>query len=168
MVLLNTHNHRLVFNLDGNAPEKYIKNWNEFKIKCESGNNKHIVEQIKEYSKLEINKNIPYLEREEGGLGGDNNGIHKQIRFRHICKGEQFNGGNIPYYKKDTNIIFNEIISTDIEKWTYNELDDLIYAFIKTANYNIGADYVSGYIELINKTSFSDDYLDSDTEYSVF
>ena len=33
----------------------------QFKIECESGNNRHIVEQIKEYSKLEKIKNIPYL-----------------------------------------------------------------------------------------------------------
>jgi hypothetical protein len=78
--------------------------------------------------------------------------------------GQQFNGGNIPYSKKDTNIIFNEIISTDIEKWTYSELDDFIYAFIKTANYNIGTECVSGYIEIRNNKSFSDNYLDSDIE----
>ena len=154
MYLLDTHNHRLVFNLDGHASEKYIKKWNEFKIKCESGNNQHIVEQIKEYSKLEIIKNMPYLKRKEGGLGGDNNIIHKQIRFRYIFEGQQFNGGNIPYYKDDTHIIFHEIVSTDIEKWNYNELDDLIYAFIKTANYYMGTECVSGYIELINKNNF--------------
>jgi hypothetical protein len=166
MNILNTHNHRLVFNLDGDASEKYINEWNEFKIKCESGDNQHIVEQIKEYSKLEQIKNMPYLKRLEGGLGGNNNGIHKQIRFRHNFWKKENEGGNIPYYKKDTNIIFYEIISTDIENWTYNELDDLIYAFIKTANYNIGANpgCVSGYIELINKTTFSENYLDSDTE----
>ena len=164
MNLLNTHNHRLVFNIDGDAPDKYIKKWNEFKIECESGDNKHIVDQIKEYSKLEQNKNMPYLEREEGGLGGDNNRIHKQIRFRHIFEGHQYNASNIPYYKKDTHIIFNEIISTDIEKWTYNELDDLIYGFIKTANYLMGSDCVSGYIELINEKTFLDNYLDSDIE----
>ena len=62
------------------------------------------------------------------------------------------------------NIIFNEIISTDIEKWTYAELDDLIYAFIKTANNYIGVDYVTGYIEMINKITFSDNYLDCDSE----
>ena len=165
MELLNTHNHRLVFYLDGDSPEKYIKKWNKFKIECESGDNQHIVEIIKEYSKLEKIKNMPYLKREEGGLGGDNNITHKQIRFRHIFEGQQFNGGNIPYYKKDdTYIIFNEIVSTDIEKWTYNELDDLIYAFIKTANYYMETNCVSGYIELINKRSFLENYLDSDNE----
>ena len=162
MYLLNTHNHRLVFKLDGYAQEKYIQKWNKFKIECESGDNQHIVNQIKEYSNLKNIKNMPYLKREEGGLGGDNNIIHKQIRFRHIFEGQQFNDGNIPYYKKDDYIIFNEIVSTDIEKWTYNELDDLIYAFIKTANYYMGNECVSGYIELINKTTFLDNYLDSD------
>tara|TARA_B110001450_G_scaffold234564_1_gene238625 strand:+ start:352 stop:846 length:495 start_codon:yes stop_codon:yes gene_type:complete len=164
MNLLNTHNHRLVFNLNEDAPKKYIEKWNEFKLECESGDNKHIVEKIKEYSKLEINQNLHYLERAEGGLGGNNNGIHKQIRFRHIFMGQQFNGGDIPYYKKDTNIIFNEIISTNIEKWTYDDLDDLIYAFIKTANYNVGSECVTGYIEMRNKTMFSEIYLDSDSE----
>ena len=165
MELINAYNHRLVFNLDGDAPENYIKKWNKLKIECESGNNQHFVEQIKAYCKLEKIKNMPYLEREEGGLGGNNNKIHKQIRFRHTFEGKEFNGGNIPYNKiDDTHIIFNEIISTDIEKWSYNELDDLIYAFIKTANYYMGSECVSGHIELINKTTISDHYLDSDIE----
>lgn len=165
MNLINTHNHRLCFKLDGDAPEKYIKKWNKFKIDCESGDNQHIIEQIKTYSKLEKIKNMPYLRRVEGGLGGDNNGIHKQIRFRHIFEGTQFNGGNIPYYKKDDmSIIFNEILSTDIETWSYNELDDLVYAFIKTANYYMETECVSGYIELINKQTFSYHYLDSDED----
>lgn len=106
---------------------------------------------------------MPYLKREEGRLGSDDNTIHKQIRFRHIFKEKQMNG-SIPYYKEDKSIIFNEIISTDNEKWTYNELDDLIYAFIKTANYYMGTECVSGYIELINKKTLSDHYLDSDPE----
>lgn len=171
MDLLNTHNHRLVFNLDvfnldGDSSEKYIKKWNKFKKECESGDNQHIVEQIKEYSKLEKIKNMPYLKREEGGLGGDNNKIHKQIRFRHFFKGQQLNGGNQYNHnqKDDTYIIFNEIVSTDIEKWAYNELDDLIYAFIKTANYYMGTNCVSGYIELINKRTFLENYLDIDIE----
>jgi hypothetical protein len=144
MNLLNTHNHRLVFYLDGYAPEKYIKKWNEFKLKCECDDNKYIIEQIKEFS-----KNLHYLESVEGG---DNNVIHKQ-----------FNGGNIPYYKKD-NIIVYEIISMDIETWNYDDLDYLIYAFIKIANYNVGSEWVTGYIEMKNKTMFSDIYLDSNSE----
>tara|TARA_B110000971_G_C19702748_1_gene360590 strand:+ start:77 stop:559 length:483 start_codon:yes stop_codon:yes gene_type:complete len=160
MNILNTHNHRLVFCLDGDAPEKYIEKWNKLKIKCESGDNENIIEQIKKYSKLQINKNLPYLVRTEGGLGGDNNLINKQIRFRHIYIKKQFNGTNIPYFKFDNNIIFNDIISTDNEKWNYNQLDDLIYSFIKTANNIIGTNCVSGYIEIRNNISFTDNYLD--------
>ena len=64
-------------------------------------------------------------------------------------------------------LVFNldgDVREKYIEKWTYNELDDLIYAFIKTANYNIGECCVSGYIELLKKTTFLENYLDSDIE----
>jgi len=154
MNILNTHNHRLVFCIDDDAPEEYIKRWNEFKLKCESGKNKHIVEQIKEYCKLETNKAMPYLNRMEGGIGGDNNMIHKQLRFRNSIFGI-----------KGNDIIFDQVINTDTEKWTYDELDDVIYAFIKTANYNVKDHCVSGYIEMRNNDSYSDNYLDSDSEY---
>ena len=87
MNLVNTHNHRLVFCLDGDAPEKYIKKWNKFKQQCEGGNNKYILEQIKQNCKIKSNKKLQYLDREEGGLGGNDNTIHKQIRFRHIFMG---------------------------------------------------------------------------------
>ena len=155
MNILNTHDHRLVFCIDDDAPEEYIKRWNEFKLKCESGTNKHIVEQIKEYCKLETNKAMPYLNRMEGGIGGGNNMIHKQLRFRNSIFGI-----------KGNDIIFDQVINTDTEKWTYAELDDVIYGFIKTANYNVKADCVSGYIEMRNNDSYSDNYLDSDSEYN--
>ena len=38
-----------------------MKIWKEFKLKCENGDNKHVVEQIKSYCKLEKNKTMPYL-----------------------------------------------------------------------------------------------------------
>lgn len=153
MNILNTHNHRLVFCIDDDAPEEYIKRWNEFKLKCESGKNKHIVEQIKEYCKLETNKALSYLNSMEGGMGGDNNTIHKQLRFRNSIVGIN-----------DNHIIFDQVMNTNIEKWTYDELDDLIFAFIKTANYNVKADCVGGYIEMRNNDSYSDNYLDSDSD----
>jgi len=153
MNILNTHNHRLVFCIDDDAPKEYIKRWSEFKLKCESGNNKHIVEQIKEYCKLETNKAISYLNRMEGGMGGDNNSINKQLRFRNSIVGIN-----------DNHIIFDQVMNTDIEKWTYDELDDLIYAFTKIASYNVKAKCVSGYIEMRNNDSYSDNYLDSDSE----
>jgi len=158
MNILNTHNHRLVFSIDNDAPEEYMKRWKEFKLKCESGNNKYIIEQIKDYCKLEKNKTMPYLNRNEGGMGGNNNIIHKQIRFRQC-----YSWSGLSKYV-DNNIIFDQIVNTEQEKWTYDELDDLIYAFIKTANYNVKAECVNGYIEMRNKNSESDNYLDSDLE----
>ena len=42
------------------------------------------------------------------------------------------------------------------KKWTYEELDDLIYAFIKTANDNVEGKCVRGCIEMV-KNSYSVD-----------
>lgn len=36
------------------------------------------------------------------------------------------------------------------EYWTYSELDDLIQAFIQTANHFIQAECVRGHIEMVN------------------
>jgi len=145
MNILNTHDHRLVFRIDNDAAKEYMKRWEEFKLKCESGDNEHIVVQMKNYCKLEKNKTMPYLNRAEGGMGGDNTAKHKQIRFRF----SRLWGRQAPRYV-DNNIVFDEIMNTKQEKWTYEELDDLIYAFIKTANYNVKAECVGGCIELKN------------------
>ena len=75
--------------------------------------------------KINSNKNLPILQRLEGGMGGDDNRINKQIRF------EEYNK-YYSEYNKDTehNIIFN-VYNTEEEKWTLQELDDLIYGFEK-------------------------------------
>lgn len=158
MNILNTHIYELRFYIDNDAPEEYINRWKELKLKCENGDNKIIVEKIKSYCKLSVNKELPYLERSEGGLGGNNNKTNKQIRFR------EYFGNNDYRYKKDNDIILQEITSSDNEKWTYDELDDLVYAFIKTANFNIKADCVNGYITMFNKRMLNDNYLESDDE----
>ena len=77
---------------------------------------------------------------------------NKQIRFR------------IYYSDNDNDIILNKIESTDNEKWTYDELDDLLSAFIKTANSNIKANYVNGRIRMFNRRMLDDNYLESDSE----
>ena len=48
MNIINTHEHRLVFMIDNDAPIKYIKKWKDFKLKCESGFS--APEQKKKYS----------------------------------------------------------------------------------------------------------------------
>ena len=69
---------------------------------------------------------------------------------------------NIRLKSKNNEIIIDQIINTETEKWTYDELDDLIYAFTKTFNYFVNSDCVSGVIEITNKRCLDDDYLDSD------
>ena len=157
MNIINTHEHRLVFRIDNDAPNEYIKKWEEFKFNCECGescptpgSNKNILERMKEYCKLEENKKLPYLKRWEGGLGGNNNIENKQIRFRDYRLWSK-----LPNYV-DNNIIFDQITNGKNELWTYEELDDIIYGFIKTANYFIGAECINGYIELKNRNGYKD------------
>jgi hypothetical protein len=128
-----------------------MERWIELKFLCEDGQNQFIVEEIKNYCRLERNKNLPYLERTEGGFGGNNNMIHKQIRFRMSWSTQQKD--------IDNDIVMKQILNTETEKWTYDELDDLIYGFVKMANNYVKEQCVHGCIEMINKN-----YLDSDDE----
>jgi len=158
MNIIDTHEHRLVFRIDTDAPKEYIKKWKDFKLECEGGEsgpstpgpNKKILEQIKENCKLEENKNLPYLKRSEGGLGGNNNIENKQIRFR-----DYELWSKLPMYV-DNNIIFDQITNGKKELWSYEELDDIIYGFIKTANDFMGAECINGYIELKNRDGYED------------
>lgn len=132
MNILDTHVYKLRFHIDkDNAPFKYMKRWNDLKIKCENGENKHIIEKIKSYCKLNSNKEISYLDTAEGS---------KKITFRDFSSSQN-----------DNDIILHEIINTDNEKWTYEELDDLMDAFIKTANFYIEGEFANGCIEMIKK-----------------
>jgi hypothetical protein len=149
--ILETHKHHLRFKIDSDAPIKYIKMWNEIKKECEN-NNKHIVEQIKEKCKIVSNKNLPYLNRCEGGLGGDNNILDKQIRFR------------IETSLKNDNDILLLPTNTETQKWTYVELDDIIRSFTKVLNNKMKTECTTGCIEMINNNAFNDNYLESDSE----
>lgn len=139
MEISKSHIHKLVFYIDPDINKKYFDNWKKLKTECESGENKHIYDQIRYLCHNSTNKNMPYLEKVEGGFGGHNNLINKQIRFRSWME---------CIYLKDNKIIFEVSKSTDIEKWTYDELDDFVQSFIQVANNNIGVDCVKGYIEL--------------------
>ena len=158
MNILNTHIHQLRFYIDKDYSSESMNRWNELKSKCENGKNKHIAEQLKSYCKLNVNRDLPYLKRTEGGLGGNNNLVNKQIRFR------DYWGDNDYRYKRDNDIILHEITSTDNEKWTYDELDDLLRAFIKVAKFNVKEDCINGCIEMFNKKMLDDYYLESDSE----
>lgn len=132
----NTHTISLRFKIDKEASKKYINNWINFKNVCESGNNKQIVKDWLSNCRINSNKDMPYLERSEGGIGGCNNLIHKQIRFR----------SNLVYLI-DNDIVLN-IYNSDKEEWLLEELDDLIRSFIIIANIAIRAECVKGCIEI--------------------
>ena len=159
MFILDTHKHKLIFRLHNDAPINYINIWKKIKFDCEKGNNKYIIEKMKTYCKLQSNKNIPYLNRLEGGIGGNDNTINKQIRFFRLYNNEYGCNDNI------NDIVLDQIINTDTEKWSYDELDDLIYALTKTFNYFLKSTCVNGFIEIVNNKWFSDNYLDSDDEF---
>ncbi len=59
---------------------------------CENGNNKGIINQLLSYCKLESVKKLPYLNRCEGSIGGDNNNINKQLRFRKYSRIMELSG----------------------------------------------------------------------------
>ena len=156
-LLINSYNHKLRFKIDADAPKKYLDRWNLLKQQCEYGfaGLKHIVNLWTTECKLERNKELPYLNRSEGGIGGDNNLINKQIRFRGIVDIASFKW----CIKPDNDIVMSEIYSTETEKWTYEELNDLIKAFIKMANIKMQAKCVRGYIEMYDRT-----YEDTDSD----
>lgn len=158
MSLPETHKITLRFRIDGDAPKEYIDRWLELKTNCENGNNENIVFFWLENCTLESVKNLPYLNRCEGGIGGNNNLKNKQMRFRDgILK--------LSKIDKDNDILLDEVDSTDEEKWTLEELDDLIRGFRKFANKRVKADCVKGYIEMVNKNSLYDHYLDNKDDY---
>lgn len=135
--------YHLRIRIDGDAPPDFMKRWKNLKEVCEynknNKNNEDIIMLIKEICKLEQNKNLPYLNRCEGGLGGDDNTTNKQMRFR--------------TYRQvmDNDIVFDNILGAGTEYWTYEELDDIVSAFIKIAETYVQAECISGCIEAIGK-----------------
>jgi hypothetical protein len=138
MLISDTSTIKLRFKIDNDIPKEYMNKWIKLKNLCENGENKDIVIELLSYCKLESVKNMPYLERCEGGIGEN-----KQLRFR------QYNLiMELPRYK-DNDIVFDNIINTTNEKWTYNELNDIIGGFsIYANNYCNIRDSINGCIEI--------------------
>jgi hypothetical protein len=148
----DTHMIQLRFRIDSDAPQEYINRWLNLKSICEDGNNKEIVEDWLKNCTIESIKNMPYLERCEGGIGDDNI-KNKQIRFRK--KQQKYS------WELDNDIVFDNIISGENEKWTLDELDDLIRGFRIIANEYVEADCIKGCIEMIIRKSYDDNYLNN-------
>tara|TARA_R110002049_G_scaffold1641_3_gene12465 strand:+ start:30217 stop:30720 length:504 start_codon:yes stop_codon:yes gene_type:complete len=136
--LLFTRNLR--FRIETNAPAKWQEKWKKFKKRCENGDNESLIEDVKTRCKLEKLKTMPYLKRAEGGLGGNDNMINKQLRFRFDP-----NADGLLYL--DNDVVLN-IIDTNVEKWSYEELYDIIRAFTKVIKNIMWGKCVTGCIEL--------------------
>jgi len=113
----NISNLIIRFKLDHDTPDDFIKKWIELKNKCETWTEtdcrKETIEEWLKYCKISSNKNLPFLNRCELGIGGNNNLIHKQIRFRQRTRLKSF---------EDNDIIIDQIYNTNHEKWNLEEL----------------------------------------------
>ena len=114
----------LIFRIDISASYDYVKRWNEFKLKC-IHQDQDIIEQIKNNCELDDNRIL------------DNN-------LEDTCN---YMGNDDYSYLRINDIILNEVIATDSNKWTHEEMDDLINAFVITANNYVQGTYVNGYIK---------------------
>ncbi len=152
--LLPNYRHQLRFCIDKDAPKKYIAIFEELKAQIENNdNNGKVSEEIRENSKLESNKNLPILQRMEGGLGGNSNLKNKQLRYRAFPNSDLRNSDAI---------IINVFHSDDgIEKWTYVELDDIVLSCLKVLNSYMGTECIHGSIELVRLV---DEFCDDDDD----
>ena len=66
--------------------------------------------------------------------------------------------------KYDNDILLH-ISNTETQKWSYDELDDIIRSFTIVLNDKMRSSCINGCIEIINKKAFDDEYLDSDTDF---
>jgi hypothetical protein len=140
----NMYVYKLRFKIDNDAPPEYMDRWAKLKKQCESGENENIVNEVKKYCKMEENKKLPYLKRCEGGLGGNDNLKNKQMRFRNGYLWEKMS------LTTDNDIVIDEIYNTDTEKWSHEELNDILCAFIKVSEHNVQSDgCIRGCIEMI-------------------
>jgi hypothetical protein len=145
MNIPDTHYVRLIFRIDPYVTKPYTDIWNALKKECEYNNaNEEIVKEWLSMCKTEAVCNLSYLHCSEGGIG---NFKSKQIRFR-------------PFYSdisgfKDNYIIF-DVQNSKEEKWTLDELDDLVYGFVKYSTEYVIKDCIQGSIEFVNRNIFDD------------
>lgn len=153
----DTHIIHLRFKINNDASQSLIDKWKKLKSICENGENKKIVEDWLQNCKIESVKKLPYLKRSEGGIGSNDNQKNKQLRFR---KQQPNYSSNL-----DNDIVFDNIISGENEKWSIYELDDLIRGFRRIANNYVGENCIEGCIEMVNRDSLGDYYLDNKEDY---
>lgn len=136
------------FSLDSGAPNSDLVLWDSICHKLfpslNGVNNSlsitkdDIFNKWKENCSLDSNRELPLLDWYDGGLGGGNTRFNKHIRPIRIIN--PYSEAR-EYFKAE--IIMSLADSTDEvngEKWTLEEVQDLLKAFVKTCN-----DYLSSY-----------------------
>ena len=130
----------LRFSLSDYSPLDAKEKWKELKEKCENGNNESISNEWISLCDPVINKSLSFINSLTGGI---RNIGKKSCHFRY-----SFQDNNEIC---DDNIVIRYFTNIPTCKWTYDELDDLIFAFEKMANARIGGDYVTGSIIIVKK-----------------
>ena len=151
--ILNTNewSHRIVLYMDENAPKDYMKRWKEFRNIFFESNYKYLEDVgqlLLERFNLESNKKLPYLSCHEGGFGGDYCTQKKQIRFPNLRHEEDLY--KVPQYgwNNEHYLIIRQIRNGKDESWTYEELDDILNAFVEVAREYVQESCVDGYISI--------------------
>ena len=67
--------------------------------------------------------------------------------------------------EKYENVILLHPSNSETQKWTYDELDDIIRSFTIVLNDKMRSPCINGCIEMMNKNVFNDDYLNSDGDF---
>ena len=124
----------LKFSLSENSILSVKQRWRQLKERCENGNNEKISNIWISFCNPEINKSLSFINSLTGGL---RNIDKKSCHYRY-----SFHDGNCD----DNDIIIRYFTNIETCKWTYDELDDLIFAFEKMANQFVGGESVTGTI----------------------
>ena len=136
--IIETQQVELCFMLDSNASSVLQSRWNTFVMHCHGMLFSVDVNKWLSFCRLESNRNIPPLECSEGGIGGNDKQTNRQIRFKQRY-------GTVDENKKTIAMV---VSSTKEEKWTFKELEDLVYAFCRYANEIVHETCVNGIIQI--------------------
>jgi hypothetical protein len=143
----NEYQYKLRFTIDGDAHPDYMSRWaavkHTFEIERDCEELRYFVSNTLIHCKLEQNRNLPCLDRAEGGIGGNDNRTNKQIRFHGATHGGL--PRNAPGIR---DILFDRVYNTTTESWTHEELFDLIQAFEESFNHLVEVECVNGHIEV--------------------
>jgi len=146
MYIPDNYTCKLRFCIEKWATKKYKEKWiNKLKKICDGGseNNKYISKLMLSKCSLDSNKNLPILNRSEGGIGGNDNLTNKQIRYQDSIMDEL----KEDYNENDIKL---NILNSNVEKWTLEELDDILKAYTKVFNEYMCEKCTIGTIELVN------------------